>query len=159
LVSHDRYFISKTANKIWEIVDQQIKEFKGTYQEWVDWNERMEKQKRLAEQEEKKSPIVKEVKKEAPKPIVNNTPINKEAQKELQKAQRKLATIEEEIEKVKATKLSIEADMGNPSSYADKNAFSTLEALYKKTENHLKELTIAYENQFEQLMALEESNH
>jgi hypothetical protein len=77
----------------------------------------------------------------------------------LQKAQRKLATIEEEIEKVKATKLSIEADMGNPSSYADKNAFSTLEALYKKTENHLKELTIAYENQFEQLMALEESNH
>jgi ATP-binding cassette subfamily F protein 3 len=159
LVSHDRYFISKTANKIWEIVDQQIKEFKGTYQEWVDWNERMEKQKRLAEQEEKKSPIVKEVKKEAPKPIVNNTPINKEAQKELQKAQRKLATIEEEIEKVKATKLSIEADMGNPSSYADKNAFATLEALYKKTENHLKELTIAYENQFEQLMALEESNH
>jgi hypothetical protein len=49
--------------------------------------------------------------------------------------------------------------MRNPSSYADKNAFSTLEALYKKTENHLKELTIAYENQFEQLMALEESNH
>jgi ATP-binding cassette subfamily F protein 3 len=158
LVSHDRYFISKTANKIWEIVDQQIKEFKGTYQEWVEWNERMEKQKRLAEQEEKKSPSVKEVKKEAPKPVINNTPINKEAQKELQKMQRKLAAIEEEIEKVKATKLSIEADMGNPSSYADKNAFATLEASYKKTETHLKELTIAYENQFEQLMALEESN-
>jgi ATP-binding cassette subfamily F protein 3 len=32
-VSHDRYFISKTANKIWEIVDHKIKEFKGTYQE------------------------------------------------------------------------------------------------------------------------------
>src|SRR5688500_15900141 len=41
LVSHDRYFISKTANKIWEIVDHQIKEFKGTYQEWVEWKERM----------------------------------------------------------------------------------------------------------------------
>ena len=27
LVSHDRYFISKTANKIWEIVDHKIKEF------------------------------------------------------------------------------------------------------------------------------------
>ena len=40
LVSHDRYFISKTANKIWEIEDQQIKEFKGTYEEWVDWKER-----------------------------------------------------------------------------------------------------------------------
>ena len=28
LVSHDRYFISKTANKIWEIVDHRLKEFK-----------------------------------------------------------------------------------------------------------------------------------
>jgi ATP-binding cassette subfamily F protein 3 len=47
LVSHDRYFISKTANKIWEIVDHEIKEFKGTYAEWVAWNERMAKQKAL----------------------------------------------------------------------------------------------------------------
>src|SRR5215212_361791 len=50
LVSHDRYFISKTANKIWEIVDHKIKEFKGTYQEWVEWNERMAK--RLTEKTE-----------------------------------------------------------------------------------------------------------
>ena len=40
LVSHDRYFISKTANKIWEIDDQQIREFKGSYTEWVEWKER-----------------------------------------------------------------------------------------------------------------------
>ena len=45
LVSHDRFFISKTANKIWEIVDHEIKEFKGTYLEWVEWKERMAKQK------------------------------------------------------------------------------------------------------------------
>jgi len=55
LVSHDRYFISKTANKIWEIVDNQIKEFKGTYQEWVDWNERMAKQA-SAKEEQKPEP-------------------------------------------------------------------------------------------------------
>ncbi|HEV2354577.1 MAG TPA: hypothetical protein VGR89_10055, partial [Puia sp.] len=40
LVSHDRYFISKTANKIWEIDNRQIREFKGSYEEWVDWKER-----------------------------------------------------------------------------------------------------------------------
>ena len=39
-VSHDRYFVAKTANKIWEIVDQEIKEFKGGYEEWVAWKER-----------------------------------------------------------------------------------------------------------------------
>jgi len=43
LVSHDRYFISKTANKIWEIDNYQIKEFKGPYDEWVQWKERMAK--------------------------------------------------------------------------------------------------------------------
>ena len=30
LVSHDRYFISRIANKIWEIEDHKIREFKGT---------------------------------------------------------------------------------------------------------------------------------
>ena len=40
-VSHDRYFISKTVNKIWEIVDGKIVEFKGGYAEWVEWKERM----------------------------------------------------------------------------------------------------------------------
>jgi ATP-binding cassette subfamily F protein 3 len=40
LVSHDRYFISKTANKIWEIDEHKIREFKGTYEEWVEWKER-----------------------------------------------------------------------------------------------------------------------
>ena len=43
LVSHDRYFINKTANKIWEIVDHEIKEFKGGYEEYVAWKERMAK--------------------------------------------------------------------------------------------------------------------
>src|SRR5829696_7298793 len=44
LVSHDRYFISKSANKIWEIVDHEIKEFKGGYEEYVEWKERMSAQ-------------------------------------------------------------------------------------------------------------------
>src|SRR6202012_5762103 len=48
LVSHDRYFISKTANKIWEIEDHLIREFKGTYEEWVDWKERNEALKQIA---------------------------------------------------------------------------------------------------------------
>ncbi|MCL0324211.1 ATP-binding cassette domain-containing protein, partial [Escherichia coli] len=40
LVSHDRYFISRIANKIWEIEDFKIKEFKGSYKEWEEWKER-----------------------------------------------------------------------------------------------------------------------
>ncbi|MEI2708548.1 MAG: ABC-F family ATP-binding cassette domain-containing protein [Chitinophagaceae bacterium] len=78
LVSHDRYFISKTANKIWEIVDHEIKEFKGTYAEWVAWNERMAKQKALAEKEAAvaiKKEVVVEKKKEQ-KPQQSNHELN-----------------------------------------------------------------------------------
>src|SRR6185295_10703494 len=42
LVSHDRYFISKVANKIWEIDNLKIKEFAGGYEEQVQWKKRME---------------------------------------------------------------------------------------------------------------------
>src|SRR5262249_6405004 len=33
LVSHDRYFVSKVANRIWEIDNYQIKDFDGGYEE------------------------------------------------------------------------------------------------------------------------------
>src|SRR5580700_9621803 len=46
IVSHDRYFISRTANKIWNIEDGEIKEFVGGYDEWNTWYH--DKQKREA---------------------------------------------------------------------------------------------------------------
>ncbi|RYD91730.1 MAG: ABC-F family ATP-binding cassette domain-containing protein, partial [Sphingobacteriales bacterium] len=98
LVSHDRYFISKTANKIWEIIDHEIREFKGTYTEWVEYKERRaiaEREAAKAAQERTGEDTPKggkkaEVKKEAPKveepvPPVAKKAINKELQKELQK--------------------------------------------------------------------------
>ena len=63
LVSHDRYFISKTANKIWEIDDGKIKEFKGTYDEWVEWNKRMSAQaERLRAKRKIEKPVEEPVK-------------------------------------------------------------------------------------------------
>uniref|UniRef100_UPI00374CB1BC ABC-F family ATP-binding cassette domain-containing protein n=1 Tax=Niabella hibiscisoli TaxID=1825928 RepID=UPI00374CB1BC len=88
IVSHDRHFISKTANKIWEIVDHQIKEFKGGYDEWVAWNERMAAQaKQLAaskkdEQKANTAPAPAPVVKEKPVEAASkNQAINKEQKK------------------------------------------------------------------------------
>lgn len=162
LVSHDRYFISMTANKIWEIVDHKIKEFKGTYQEWVDWNERMAKQQlesEKAKQSEPKQPVA-TPKKEEPKPVQlpqvkNNGPINKELQKELQKQQRRLGNLETDIEKAKAEKTRLELALGSPESYSDKNKFAATESDYKKATRALEELNKEYENLFEKVMELE----
>ena len=155
LVSHDRYFISKTANKIWEIVDNQIKEFKGTYQEWIEWNERMAKigaENAKNEKPEQKAsqpavaPVVKQVEKNL---------INKDQQKELQQLQKQLQQLETNLNKAKTEKLRIEAAMSDPSNYSDKSKFVQLELDYKKTQAEWNSLNQDYEQTFEKIMELE----
>ena len=165
LVSHDRYFISKTANKIWEIVDHKIKEFKGSYQEWVDWNERMakinaEKQKLGVPdiKAETKNPIKAET--VQPKPVVKeNAPvnnfINKDLQKELQKEQRRLANLETQLTKAKEEETRLENALGDPSNYSDKDKFVTIESDYKKAKTDKEILEKEYEAVFEKVMELE----
>ncbi len=152
LVSHDRYFISKTANKIWEIVDHQIKEFKGSYQEWVEWNERMAKQEALKGDQKSEQKV--EPKKEQPKQV-DKTPVNKDVQKEIQKQQKSLQQIESNLNKVKSEKARIEAAMGDPSIYSNKTKFIQLENDYKLIQSQFNTLNQEYETAFEKLMELE----
>jgi ATP-binding cassette, subfamily F, member 3 len=174
LVSHDRYFISKTANKIWEIVDHKIKEFKGTYQEWVEWNERMASKKsemengklkvenegaKKVETKNQKPEVKENVSTTQPtinnKPQTTNAPINKELQKELQKQQRKLQNLEQDIEKAKQETSKLEQALGLPENYSDKKKFVTIENDYKKASSNLQQLNKQYEELFEKVMELE----
>lgn len=168
LVSHDRYFISKTANKIWEIVDHQIKEFKGTYQEWVEWNERMERIKeeevRVKKQETRKvqetenKTQAEHKKVEVIEPVKSapaNQPIDREKQKELQKLKRRLSNLETELDKVKQEKIQLEAALGDPSNYSDPKKFQALEAQYKAAQTKWDEMNKEYEEVFEVVMGME----
>lgn len=165
LVSHDRYFISKTANKIWEIVDHQIKEFKGTYQEWVEWNERMErikeeeargkKQETRKNQETENKPQVENKKVEVVEPVKStpaNQPIDREKQKELQKLKRRLSNLETELDKAKQEKIQLEAALGDPSNYSDPKKFQVLEAQYKQAQHKWDVMNKEYEELFEKVM-------
>jgi ATP-binding cassette subfamily F protein 3 len=160
LISHDRYFISQTANKIWEIVDHQIKEFKGTYAEWVEWNERM-----AAKQKENKgsgtttsaptpapAPKVKAPEVKAPAP---NTAIDKDFQKELQKQKKRLQTLELDINNTRVQKENIEQELGNPDTYTNPAKFSTLETEYKTVQQKLATLNTEYETVFEKVLEME----
>ncbi len=160
IVSHDRHFISKTANKIWEIVDQQIKEFKGTYDEWVAWNERMVKQNNFNNKKETSKPvpppIVEEKKVEIPS---KNQAINKEQKKELQKQQKQFQQTEEALNKNKASLKELENKLADPSIYADKDKFLAAEQEYKKASDENVRLEKKYEEIFALLMELEDSNN
>jgi ATP-binding cassette subfamily F protein 3 len=162
LVSHDRYFISKTANKIWEIVDHRIREFKGTYDEWVDWKARREKEQK-EEQKNKEQGTgeqQKSVRKEEPKkveaPVVNEKrAINKDLQKDLQKLQRQFGQVEHDLAKCNDKKQTIEASLGAPETYANPDLFKKTEAEYAAIQKQITTLNQQYEVLFEQIMELE----
>jgi ATP-binding cassette subfamily F protein 3 len=150
LVSHDRYFISRIANKIWEIEDHKIREFKGTYAEWEDWKERRDK----AEAAEKKNQKV-EVKVEKPVEVKKEkAPVSNDTKKEAEKIKKQFGLLEEKIAKLNKQKMSLENDLGTPDIYSNKTKFAETEAAYKKVNDELTIVNKEYEVVFEKMMEL-----
>ena len=174
LVSHDRYFVSKTANKIWEIIDHEIKEFKGGYEEYVAWKERMQSAARSQQSAVKSSESGVQSRessknresnksnlKEAAKPQTSNnkpqntSPINKEHKKELQKQQRIFQELEEKVAVLTKQKNELEAALTDPDTYSDKQKFLQAEGAYNKAAAELAQLNKQYEQVFEKIVELE----
>lgn len=160
LVSHDRYFISKTANKIWEIDEHSIREFKGDYEEWADWKQRDEK-KKAADAKNKKiesatsSPVViAEVKKTNPAEI--NAHNSREQKKELQKLQKQFAKLEEEINSRNEEKAKLEKELSLPENFNDPKKFHEIEKKYASLLSQIKSGNDKYESLFEAIMQLQE---
>jgi len=172
-VSHDRHFVSKIANKIWEIEDHKIVEFKGSYAEWEDWKER---RLAAAKLEEAKTKVIEPAlrnntsknnnnkeqapqKEVAPAPQTANnqrSPVDKEIKKEYQKNKTRFQQIEEKLAQLNKTKSGLELLMASPDGYANKDKFHQTETDYKKVTNELESLNKEYEIVFEKVMELEE---
>ncbi|HRE49817.1 MAG TPA: ABC-F family ATP-binding cassette domain-containing protein [Flavitalea sp.] len=173
IVSHDRFFISRTANKIWEIDDHKIREFVGTYDEWADWKERSLKaeQKNNKPKKEKSAggTQVAEIQRgpgadtapagnqqspaAAAKPATR--PIDKELKKELQKQQRIFQETESRIAAATESRDKLEAALSDPDTYSDKDKFAATETEYKNANATLEKLNKEYEKIFEKIMELE----
>jgi ATP-binding cassette subfamily F protein 3 len=154
LVSHDRYFISKTANKIWEIVDHQIKEFKGTYTEWMEWKERQEKAAQQKQKAEHGS-LKKLPEQKAAAPVVQKTVQKPETRRELEKQQKVFKQLETELARLQAQKADIEKRLAAPETYQHADKFKQTEADYQRLLKQLKEAEAKYETVFEAIIALE----
>ncbi len=153
LVSHDRYFVNKTANKIWEIEDNKIREFVGTYEEYEEWKKRMAVNKPQATNEKLKAETIIEPQK--PEPLKINQEINKEAKKELQKQRNRFNQIEEKIAQLTKAKLDLEHQLATPEIYGNRDSFIKTETAYKQTEQDLMLANKEYESIFEKIMELE----
>jgi ATP-binding cassette subfamily F protein 3 len=163
LVSHDRYFISKTVNKIWNIEEQQIKEFKGSYEEWVTWHsERAKSQSTIVKNETtnaKSQNVIasaSEATKKTEKEVNRNENEQRELKKEHQKQQKQLQKLEEQLSKMQQEKATFETQLGDPSFYADKQKFLQLDETYRSHTAKLQAVQKEYDTVFERVMELEE---
>lgn len=155
LVSHDRYFIQNTANKIWEIEDGKISIFDGNYNEWEDFKKR----KALAEKSKNtsKEPIIPEVVKpekvvEAPK---QNVSIQKEKNREEKKLRNQFNKLESDLSKMNFEKNKLEGMLADSEIYSNKEKFQKAESEYQNLSKQLAAVQAEYEKIFEQLMDFE----
>ncbi len=155
LVSHDRYFISRIANKIWEIDEHKIREFKGTYAEWEDWKERNEQAKAKTKAQTNTAPSSSQTIKAEPK---NQPPAqqNNEQKKELQRLKNKFKQLEEKLKIKEEEKNNLEALLSNPDIYGVKEKFQEAENNYNKSIQELASMNAEYEKLFEEIMKAEE---
>jgi len=166
LVSHDRYFIQNTANKIWEIENGIIKQFDGNYAEWEEYKKRREKEAQANKGKNKEPEAAKEIvvekkpepvatKAVTPEPPKNNTSEFKEKQKEEKRLRSKFSKLEEELAALNKEKDKFEAMLGDPEIYSNKSQFQTTENNYKSVVLKIELLQPEYETLFEQLIEYE----
>jgi ATP-binding cassette, subfamily F, member 3 len=142
LISHDRHFVRETANKIWFIEDYEIKEYPGTYDEYVKWNATRDLNLK------NNPPVAKVSKTSAPaKPV--NKPIDDKNSKKLKK---EIEVLEKEIESLEKDIQEVELLL------ASEEVYSNEKELQKNTQKHtelLKNLILKQDTWETKMMELE----
>ncbi len=141
VVSHDRYFVTEVANKIWYIEDSEIKAYPGTYDEFLWWRERQAAGAATGEQA-----LAKEAPKPKPSPVKAPEPnLSQEAQKELKTLRKKLEGIESEILDTEIKVEEAEKELTLPEIYESPEALAKSNDRYQSVKATLEKLNDQWE--------------
>jgi ATP-binding cassette, subfamily F, member 3 len=153
MVSHDRYFVSKCANKIWHIENNELKEFVGNYDEWHDWQDRQATKKST----EVKTPTPVEKKTATPTNNNSNNATNEIAKnkKAIDNLQKKLAKAEEAIAITKQELDEYAEKLNNQDIYKDANALKEVQNKMAAVQQKQLQQEQEYEQYFNELINLE----
>jgi ATP-binding cassette, subfamily F, member 3 len=148
-VSHNRYFIEKLANKVWWIQDEDVREYPGTYKEYLF---KLENEGFTSETRKRK--------KAKPTASIEDNSKNSWRQKdekaeELKKLQKKLDQKEEQLTNAKKHLTEVEAKLADAANLTP----SDLEQLSKEhssANNTVQSVTEEYDTLLESIMELED---
>ncbi len=129
-VSHDRYFIDQFANRVWELEDGRISDFKGNYRQF----------KAMKERQAAQQPAQTKAPKEKKERTVTAEAAQKKNQKQLEK---QIAKLEREIEKQEAKLEALEPQIQEAA--ADYTRLSELLEQQRETQAQLDEMYAQWE--------------
>ncbi len=130
-VSHDRYFISRVANKIWYIENQEIKEYPGNYEEYQYWqSQRLQNKSKGPQNSPKKAD-------KTPKKTSPKNPLDKATQQKLKKLKQTLEKVEDDIEELENQKAQLEEQLADPELYQKAQEFQSVQSKFQKVEQAL----------------------
>lgn len=139
VVSHDRYFLDKIANRVWEIEQGKLVDYLGNYSYF-----RAKKQELLEKELEKEAllPKAKVVNKIEQK----NVEVKKTKKSNPQNVTKRLASLELSIREQEALLKVLELRMSDPNEHIDVTASSNLAKEYQKIKEHVDELLLEWES-------------
>ncbi len=127
-VSHDRNFVSRIANKIWYIENREVKEYPGTFEEYLLWRETKTKEK------VKNSPSSSHVhNRKKNKKNVSHKNGQRDLKNLLQKLRSNLEKTERLIERLEQQKKNLEEELSRPDIYGHPERFQQMHSEFEKT--------------------------
>ena len=151
-VSHDRYFINEIADRIWELEDHRVCDYKGNYDFYLE-----EKAKRRLLQAAAPSSAPAQ-RKAAPEPISSNVKSSGRHKRAYspQEAEKLLAKVELSIREQEALLGVLEARMADPASHTDPEASAALAAEHAALQAEIEKLMLRWEELMTAAEALQE---
>jgi ATP-binding cassette subfamily F protein 3 len=149
VISHDRHFIANIANKIWYIEDKEIKQYPGTYDEFVYWLESNGRSIQTLDNQPKKD---KKEKPSTPTPVSESEKENK--QKQLKKTHKELAEVEQQINQLEKKAKGFEGELALPSVYSNPTKLAEVTTQYNDVKKQLSAANTRWEvlvNEIERL--------
>ncbi|MCK5279560.1 MAG: ABC-F family ATP-binding cassette domain-containing protein [Cyclobacteriaceae bacterium] len=147
LVSHDRYFISEVANKIWYIDNQLIKEYPGTYVEYEIWRKKNQSSEQTSQDQKSDSTLKKNKNK------TNSSELK--ISNQISKLKKKLESVENEIEINEREISRTEEEMSDVEIYSNPDKLVEVNKRYENLKRILEDKNTRWEQIAEEIEELE----
>jgi len=150
IVSHDRYFLSQIANKIWWIENHEVKEYPGDYEEYE-----YSRKQNLAAAKLAAAAKAKPEKKTKADAKSEKGQEDEEQKKLKRKLQQRFQNLESSLSKLKQEKSDLEKQLSLPAVYGDPVLFQETLQRFNENAEKLQSFESEYEQVFESLAGLE----